>query len=391
MQELNPLKKRYHSLDSLRGIASLQVVLCHCVVAIPGLSWWVYAAHQNTTPHSVEFFLINSPLNYIWAASPAVMLFFVLSGFVLALPYFSNDKQDKRINYPKFFIKRTIRLYLPCLAIIIISYLSAYLLYNPIKINDYSEWIKIMWKNPFEISEFLKAITLNANFNNINPALWTLPIELKLSLILPAFIFLLKKTNFLISIFLIPIFIVFYHFLIFIGLNIYIPEIGVLYYFSFFIAGSILCKYRFGLLKIINDLSSMWYSFLVFFTIVTYTYTFSLWFLPNTLFEKLGPVNNYIYLISALASILLALSDRGKDIFEHPLLIKLGKISFSLYLVHQVVINSMVHVLPASTSRLLVLFLGLVFSFGFAIIFYISLEKPSIKLAKYFSGLIKEL
>jgi len=78
-------KQRYHSLDSLRGLACLQVVIGHCLVALPALAWLVYPATDKPV-HDLKFYLAYSPVHFFWSATPAVIVFFVLSGFVLLLP-----------------------------------------------------------------------------------------------------------------------------------------------------------------------------------------------------------------------------------------------------------------------------------------------------------------
>ncbi len=110
-------KTRYHSLDSLRGIASLQVLIAHSLVAVPALAW---IADPRNGVIDFSYFLTHSPLSFLWCDSKAVKVFFVLSGFVLSLPFFEVNKQQ---SYHRFFIKRIVRLYLPCFAIIVISIL----------------------------------------------------------------------------------------------------------------------------------------------------------------------------------------------------------------------------------------------------------------------------
>jgi peptidoglycan/LPS O-acetylase OafA/YrhL len=68
---------RYTQLDSLRGLAACTVVFCHATNVLPavyddpGRAWW----------------LTETPLGLLRAGSAAVDFFFVLSGFVLALPF----------------------------------------------------------------------------------------------------------------------------------------------------------------------------------------------------------------------------------------------------------------------------------------------------------------
>ena len=80
MQQSN----RIHSLDSLRGIAALIVLFHHCLLMTP----LFYAAHYNEPYDNgwVSLFT-NTILHTFWAGSEAVLLFFILSGFVLAIPF----------------------------------------------------------------------------------------------------------------------------------------------------------------------------------------------------------------------------------------------------------------------------------------------------------------
>ncbi|MEH7247503.1 acyltransferase family protein, partial [Neobacillus niacini] len=76
------MSNRLEELDSLRGIASLTVVIHHTLLTLPIF----LAAHQHEQINStiVKIFT-NSPLHIIWGGHEAVILFFVLSGFVLSL------------------------------------------------------------------------------------------------------------------------------------------------------------------------------------------------------------------------------------------------------------------------------------------------------------------
>lgn len=96
---------RIRQLDSIRGLAALTVVLQHCLFVFPLLF--------NDTSGQQHFWLLNifkySPLHLFWSGSQAVFLFFLLSGFVLSLPFY----RAQSVSYPAFIIKRICRLYLP--------------------------------------------------------------------------------------------------------------------------------------------------------------------------------------------------------------------------------------------------------------------------------------
>src|SRR5260370_27650821 len=88
--------RRFYGLDSLRGVAALTFVFHH---------------FSRICSPSVVHFIDRTPLRLLAAGHQAVSLFFLLSGFVLTLPY----KKNGRLNYGPFLLKRICRIYLPYL------------------------------------------------------------------------------------------------------------------------------------------------------------------------------------------------------------------------------------------------------------------------------------
>ena len=248
-------KKRYHSLDAVRGVASLQVILAHSLVAVPSLVWLVFP--DNSIKHTgIKFYLANSPLHFFWCDSQAVKVFFVLSGFVLSLPYFQNGQPTP--GYFKFFIKRIIRLLLPCLAIIAISLILKYFLYHPEAVNSFGAWLRMVWTDHPSPVDFLKMICLTYNFDYIDRSLWTLPPEIKLSLILPFLIWVHKRLNLTFSILGLFIYVVLWHYFNKHGARTFWSDFPVLFYLTFFLLGSYLCKYREAIVSFVNSLNSFY-------------------------------------------------------------------------------------------------------------------------------------
>ena len=104
-------ERRITALDGLRGLAALAVVFNHALIASsktladPYLSPKVHPATGT-----VAWWIADTPLHLFWAGQEAVVIFFVLSGYVLAVPAVRlGTRWFDRSYYPRRFL----RLYLP--------------------------------------------------------------------------------------------------------------------------------------------------------------------------------------------------------------------------------------------------------------------------------------
>ncbi len=88
---------RYIQFDALRGMAALSVLLSHFIGMMPVLPVWLK-------------WLSGTPGHIIWDGAAAVNLFFVLSGFCVALPYMRQEN-PRPIAYISFLLRRFFRLY----------------------------------------------------------------------------------------------------------------------------------------------------------------------------------------------------------------------------------------------------------------------------------------
>ena len=175
--------KRLSSLDAVRGIASFVVVLCHCLTAIPDEA----RARFNATMWSP---LINIFTN----GDAAVIIFFVLSGYVLALPFF----RDTQPSYPRYLFKRFCRIYIPFAVAIFIAALLA-------KFTDVGEPLAGVgdWLNegmscravvPFVLAGHFLMVGTKQDIA-LNFPMWTLVHEMRISLIFPLLIVLCRDTR----------------------------------------------------------------------------------------------------------------------------------------------------------------------------------------------------
>jgi peptidoglycan/LPS O-acetylase OafA/YrhL len=177
---------RYIELDSLRGLAAVVVVLHH----------FRFLVETNTPPTlatSRFLFDLVTPLG-----TEAVILFFVLSGFVLSLPATNGRPQ----TYPIFVIRRVFRIYVPYLAALIVSVAGAYWLHG---IVTASWWFHQFWSEPVNWRLVGQHFLFLGVFdeNQFDPPMWSLIQEMRISLIFPflcALVLRLKnKWSFLIA------------------------------------------------------------------------------------------------------------------------------------------------------------------------------------------------
>lgn len=161
-------KTRLGTLDSLRGIAALVVVFHHCA------SITIASAGGTKFGRIFEVYLIN-------AGHPAVILFFVLSGFVLALQFFKRQTPP----YFSFVIKRVFRIYPALLASVVISAILFAAIGNQI---SGVPWAEQAWLSPPSIDHLLRYIYLPAASPadiDLNGATWSLAYEIRISLLMP--------------------------------------------------------------------------------------------------------------------------------------------------------------------------------------------------------------
>jgi peptidoglycan/LPS O-acetylase OafA/YrhL len=174
---------RYKELDGLRGLAALSVYFSHLLGII------------SFKPIFFQI-LSNSPIHLIWHGESAVTLFFLLSGFVLTLPFLKNKDTVK--IFP-FYIKRIFRIYPVFLLAILFSIILKSLFFQLDKMLIYSSWINQFWKwniHDISISTFFKTfILIGYTFDTklFIPIIGTLRTEMIISLIMPFLIYIAFK------------------------------------------------------------------------------------------------------------------------------------------------------------------------------------------------------
>lgn len=323
--------KRIKSLDSLRGIASLIVVVFHVLISfIP----FYDANYLNRYESQFIKVITLSPLKLLWAGNEVVLLFFVLSGFVAMLPYL----QGRQKPYREYFVKRFFRLYAPFVIIMGLSALLVAIFSRYNNIQGMSSAFDNRWAETPRMEEVLSHLLLiNLNTSNTNGVVWTLFHEMRISLIMPLFLMVTQKFR-LNKSFLINVSICLTGFLsmLVIGrvagngfLSLVLYELQMTAYYSIFaIFGAYLAKYVYDF-SILNSRATRFSMLAVSLLIIE----------PRWLLVPLGLdhwiISNLFTLVGLLALIAVVIHSATLDslLTTRPLL-KLGELSYSIYLVH---------------------------------------------------------
>lgn len=171
--------ERITSLDGVRGVAAMVVLVHHTMLVMPSLAAPYYQAHATS---SVTW-LIYSPVHIFWAGGEAVFVFFVLSGFALTYPVVTRPKFDWLAYYPA----RLVRLYIPVIASVIIA--AVFLLAVPrIGMTSTSRWM-LNHVEALTPRGFFGDATLTAP-DLMNSPLWSLKWEVLFSLALPLYVWI---------------------------------------------------------------------------------------------------------------------------------------------------------------------------------------------------------
>jgi peptidoglycan/LPS O-acetylase OafA/YrhL len=210
--------QRYKALDGLRGIAALNVTIAHFICAFsPSVMHYNYpSVFKEGDINSFFYEIISSPFaSILYNGEFAVLIFFILSGFVLSKPYFDGEKTKlwQRI-YARYF-----RLNIPIgvSMLVAFAFLNLGLFYNieASKISGSENWFGYFYSNAnvdlFKLSSLVFYEAIFFGDGALNPPLWTLGIEFLGSLLLLLYLAIVPsgKNYFFIPLLVIFIFIAF--------------------------------------------------------------------------------------------------------------------------------------------------------------------------------------
>ena len=172
---------RLTSLDGLRGLAAFTVVLNHTALSFPGYKQATHNPFSSsfwTNPFSI---IKYSPLRALINGPGAVDVFFVLSGLVLAV---TLEKID-RWSFGPYFIKRVTRIYFP-FAFSICAAAICWRLLSPVAVPAASVWLNQDWpSHQLSSAEFWAHLGMYASDRWLDNPMWSLIYEMRVALFFP--------------------------------------------------------------------------------------------------------------------------------------------------------------------------------------------------------------
>ena len=168
--------RRLGELDALRGLAAVAVLLHHSLLSggfLAGpLGRWLAA----------------TPLQPIQSGRPAVMFFFMLSGFVLCKALRDRGFELSARSWAAWAAQRTIRLCLPVLASVALSLLLYAVVFDGTWPTE-GEWLRErVWQHPPTLGTVASngsLLALDGEGYALNNVLWSLVHEWRFSMLVP--------------------------------------------------------------------------------------------------------------------------------------------------------------------------------------------------------------
>lgn len=363
--------RRLEQLDALRGIAALAVVLSHYALLFGPDSPFQVA-------HAWIEALSWTPLFAAFSGRQAVSVFFILSGFVLTVML------DRVHGYIPYLWRRVTRLYLPYIVALALSISIKTLVYRG-PVPELGEWFNLFWGIPTTLDSVLRHASFVGHFDTrqYNYAIWSLVQEMRISIIFPLLLMTIKLVpwrmalgwSLLLSALGGAGYFLFYQY----GWPFWANDVIILHYILHFVVGILMALNQEGLGRWVRRLTRRQTVALVVIGVVSYTY--------GTIGERYGVtnpvINDWPSLPGAALLVLAALnSSRVIGWLVRPVPLFLGRISYSLYLIHPVVQLGMMYAWYDRIPLFFLILLSLGVTVLTAFLLYHFVEVPSIALGR---------
>jgi peptidoglycan/LPS O-acetylase OafA/YrhL len=399
---------RFNELDSLRGLAAVTVALGHLALIVfraPGdaahphwLFWRHFVMAVNRTPLAV---LING--------GAAVRFFFVLSGFVLVLPFLRRPHSP----YLPYIVKRICRIYLPYLVAVGLA-VVAIRIWGGYRLAGFSSSVNEAWTEPVRVRLLAQHVLMLGDFQvtQYNPVLWSLVQEMRISIVFPLIALAVVYCSSLQLILIVGVMeatailaaVLFRH------ADLSLQSFPMTVHFAgLFFLGAGIARNREKLVAKVAHMSRSGRALLAVGTFLVYSMGMKyLWgekfhdsffrlmhraaLMSAPAADRLAGfgiqwVGDWVSALCAGVAICFALSDRrAKALLNHTLVLWTGRASYSLYLVHATVLYALLYALIGTRYLPWLVPLYLVLTTLVTAVFYRLVEVPAMRLGRKLSG-----
>jgi len=374
------MPNRVSYFDSIRGLAALIVVIHHYVTTF-------YPEVTFGNGGMLARLFEMPPFGLLVAGKFAVCLFFILSGYVLSYKFLGSKMLLS--SFLSAILKRPIRLGGIVLVTVAMGaalwYFELFFIHKVGVLNN-NDWFANFWHGKIVIESFLRDFFFFpfGHAHLYNMPLWTIKMELYGSFLVFGFLYLFSNYR--------------YRWFAYVVILLLLAGTFYINFFLGIIFADIyktkpvkLSKGRARLLLCFSGLSFLYFS--------SYPSHVSHETIVHTIYGLLPQSSSLNYAILAASSffIFVLLCDRLKDILKSRKLLFLGKISYSLYAIHFLVLGSF--------SSYVFCKLNLYVSYGlsFAIVLFVSIfviviiatilhryvDIPTMRIAGKFGGVIE--
>jgi peptidoglycan/LPS O-acetylase OafA/YrhL len=359
--------RRFHELDSIRGIAALIVVFHHFFYM------WFYSQMVRTDLRALLWY----PLV---AGHESVILFFLLSGFVLSVPYLRGREQ----SYPVFLLRRILRIYCPYLCALALAVAANAVWHG--KLPMASAWSNMTWATPVNWTDVSQGILMlgHYNFQRFDTAFWSLVEEMRISIIFPLLFLFARRAGVRITLFTAAACCLVIHFADPMGPQLR-SMINSLQFVAVFLCGILMALHLDKLAEWYRHLSRVR-------RVALAASSFLLFELSHLTFLELfrgswrlqeWHIQDWPLIAGAVGLMLVGLKSRhARRVLNSTVPSFLGRISYSLYLVHGTVLFALAFLLQGRASWATALLIYLPVTLLISTTFCFLIEEPFMRLGR---------
>jgi peptidoglycan/LPS O-acetylase OafA/YrhL len=151
---------------------------------------WNFIAHGVRPEQDFTFLLLaKTPANLVLGGATLVLVFFVMSGAVLALTFTEVDKK----RFVPYALKRFCRIYVPYAFTVILSLIVMNMV-RPAPVETLSVWFNTFsWSQAITPLTFVNYVLMTNHDTTLDPVVWSLAHELRISLVFPLLLFFVVR------------------------------------------------------------------------------------------------------------------------------------------------------------------------------------------------------